>query len=155
MVAAAASGAGGPHELRAFGAEFAGAQLGTTRAVVVGAGPAGDAVCAGLRDGGFAGGITLIGAERVPPYERPHLSKGYLLGKVPRERLPLRPATHYRQLAVDLELGRRVRDLGLDDHRVLLDDGKTIGWDLLCIATGSGARHLPGFPDGLYLRELA
>jgi len=48
-----------------------------------------------------------------------------------------------------------VRDLGLDDHRVLLDDGKTIGWDLLCIATGSGARHLPGFPDGLYLRELA
>jgi len=61
----------------------------------------------------------------------------------------------YRQLAVDLALGRRVRDLGLDDHRVLLDDGKTIGWDLLCIATGSGARHLPGLADALYLRELA
>ena len=137
-----------------FGGELAGARSGTTRAVVVGAGPAGDAVCAGLRDGGFAGDITLIGAEPVLPYERPHLSKGYLLGKVPREQLPLRPATQYRQLAVDLELGSRVRDLGLDHHRVLLDGGKTIGWDLLCIATGSGARHLPGFSDALYLREL-
>jgi 3-phenylpropionate/trans-cinnamate dioxygenase ferredoxin reductase subunit len=57
----------------------------------------------------------------------------------------------YTQLRIDLELGRAVRDLGLDDHRVLLADGKTIGWDLLCIATGSAARN----PEGAFtLREL-
>src|SRR2546423_8030588 len=58
----------------------------TTRALIVGGGPAGDAVAAGLRDGGFAGEILLVSAERVRPYERPHLSKGYLLGTVVRDR---------------------------------------------------------------------
>lgn len=112
-------------------------------------------MAAGLRDGGFAGDITLIGSEPHLPYERPHLSKGYLLGTVDRDRLGLRPATQYRRLGVELELGRRVRSLGLDERRVLLDDGKTIGWDLVCIATGSGARRLQGFARALYLRELA
>src|SRR6266568_3396841 len=108
------------------------------QAVIVGAGPAGDAVAAGLRDGGFWGRITLIGSEQELPYERPHLSKEYLLGKIPRERLGLRPQPQYRQLGIDLELGRRVVDLGIDERRVLLEDGGTIGWDLLCITTGSG-----------------
>src|SRR5258708_6468929 len=63
----------------------------TTRALIAGAGPAGDAVAAGLRDAGFAGEIVLVGAEPELPYERPHLSKGYLLGTVLRERLPPRP----------------------------------------------------------------
>jgi 3-phenylpropionate/trans-cinnamate dioxygenase ferredoxin reductase subunit len=111
-------------------------------------------VAAGLRDAGFEGGITLVGAEPDPPYERPHLSKGYLAGSVARDRLPLRPAQQYRQLRIDLELGDRVLDLGLAERRVLLESGKTIGWDILCIATGSGARHLPRFERALYLREL-
>jgi 3-phenylpropionate/trans-cinnamate dioxygenase ferredoxin reductase subunit len=111
-------------------------------------------VAAGLRDGGFAGGIVLVGAEKAMPYERPHLSKGFLLGTVGLGDLPLRPAIQYRQLRVDLELGHRVADLGLEDHRVLLDDGKTLGWDLLCIATGSEARRLRGFEKAMYLREL-
>lgn len=127
---------------------------GTARAVIVGAGPAGDAVAAGLRDGGFGGEIVLIGSERVPPYERPHLSKGFLSGAVTPAEIGLRPAVQYAQLRVDLELGRRVEDIGLDDHRVLLDDGKTVGWDLLCLATGSDARRPPGFEDAPYLREL-
>src|SRR5258708_20807133 len=63
----------------------------TTRALIAGAGPAGDAVAAGLRDAGFAGEIVLVGAEPELPYERPHLSKGYLLGTVLRERLPRPP----------------------------------------------------------------
>src|SRR5258708_22444471 len=63
----------------------------TTRALIAGAGPAGDAVAAGLRDAGFAGEIVLVGAEPELPYERPHLSKGYLLGTVLRERLGLGP----------------------------------------------------------------
>src|SRR2546430_11199969 len=90
------------------------------RAVIVGAGPAGDAVAAGLRDGRFDGGITLIGSEPVLPYERPHLSKRYLLGTIARDRLPLRPAAQYRELGIDLELGPRGLGLGIEKRRVLL-----------------------------------
>ena len=111
-------------------------------------------MAAGLRDGGFHGEIAVIGAEHVAPYERPHLSKGYLAGTFSRSDLALRPAVQYRELDVDLELGRRVVALGLEDHRIMLEDGKTWGWDLLCIATGSDSRRLPG-ARGLYLRELA
>lgn len=124
------------------------------KALIVGGGPAGDAVAAGLRDAGFAGEIVLVGAEPELPYERPHLSKGYLLGTVPRERLGLRPADQYRELEVELRLGERVVDLGLERHTAELESGGTISWDLLCIATGSSARQLPGLDDALYLREL-
>ncbi|MEL7167284.1 MAG: pyridine nucleotide-disulfide oxidoreductase, partial [Pseudomonadota bacterium] len=48
-----------------------------------------------LRSGGFDGAITLIGAEPVPPYQRPPLSKAYLLGEMPVERLFLRPESYY------------------------------------------------------------
>ena len=107
-----------------------------------------------MRDGGFSGRVTLIGSEPLLPYERPHLSKEFLLGKIPEQKLALRPAAQYRELDVNLELGRRVVDLGLDEHRVLLEDGGTIGWDLLCIAVGSDARRLAGIDDAIYLREL-
>ena len=96
----------------------------------------------------------LVGAEPELPYERPHLSKGYLLGTVPRERLGLRPAQQYRDLGLELRLGERVTSLGLEQHTVELESGSGISWDLLCIATGSSARRLPGFDAGLYLREL-
>lgn len=111
-------------------------------------------MAAGLRDAGFYGKVTLIGSEPDPPYERPHLSKGFLAGAVPREKLWLRPKTQYRDLEIDLVLGRRALELGLDERRVLLDGGKTIGWDVLCIATGSGARKLPQIEPARYLREL-
>jgi 3-phenylpropionate/trans-cinnamate dioxygenase ferredoxin reductase subunit len=111
-------------------------------------------VAAGLRDAGFQGQVTLIGAEREPPYERPHLSKGYLLGTVPPNRLGLRPVEQYRDLGVELMLGERVTDIGFERHAVQLASGKTVGWDMLCIATGSEARRLPGHEDALYLREL-
>jgi len=111
-------------------------------------------VAAGLRDAGFGGGIALVGGEPEPPYERPHLSKGYLMGTVSRDRLSLRPGRQYSDLGIDLELGDRVLDLGLRERTVLLESGKTIGWDLLCICTGSDARKLSGFEDALYLREL-
>ena len=96
----------------------------------------------------------LVGAEHELPYERPHLSKGYLLGTVPRERLGLRPAQQYRDLGVELRLGERVASLGLNQQTAQLESGSTFSWDVLCIATGSSARKLPGFDDGLYLREL-
>ncbi len=96
----------------------------------------------------------LIGGEQHLPYERPHLSKGFLAGTVPPARLALRPAEQYRELEIELELGARVLDLGIRERRVLLESGKTIGWDILCIATGSDARRLPGLEGAVYLREL-
>jgi 3-phenylpropionate/trans-cinnamate dioxygenase ferredoxin reductase component len=96
-----------------------------------------------------------VGTESEPPYERPHLSKGYLLGTVPREKLRLRPAEQYRELGIELRLGEEVIDLGLERRAAELESGEKISWDLLCIATGSAARRLPGFEDLLYLRELA
>ena len=111
-------------------------------------------MAAGLRDGGYRGQIVLVGAEKAMPYERPHLSKGFLLGTVGLDELRLRPAIQYRQLDVDLELGQRVADLGLEDRRILLEDGKTLGWDMLCLATGSDARRLRGFVKAMYVREL-
>jgi len=126
-----------------------------TQAVIVGAGPAGDAVAAGLRDAGWSGGITLIGAEPVLPYERPHLSKGYLAGEVPREKLALRPAGQYRDLGVDVLLSRRVIDFGFESGTAALETGESLLWDRLCVAVGSDARRLPGFEGAIYLRELA
>ncbi len=95
-----------------------------------------------------------MGAEPELPYERPHLSKGYLLGTVPREKLGLRPVEQYRELGVDLRLGDPVVDLGLERRAAELAAGTTVSWDVLCIATGSSARRLPKFDDALYLREL-
>ena len=63
--------------------------------VVIGAGQAGASLVARLRKDGFGGRLTLIGAEPALPYERPPLSKGYLLGELDRERLYLRPASFY------------------------------------------------------------
>jgi 3-phenylpropionate/trans-cinnamate dioxygenase ferredoxin reductase subunit len=107
-----------------------------------------------LRDAGFQGEIVLVGAEPVPPYERPHLSKGYLLGTVPRQKLALRPAAQYEELAVHLRLGERVVELDLGNRRVLLQSGEGLAWDALCLTPGSSARLLSGYENGIYLREL-
>ena len=96
----------------------------------------------------------LIGAEAERPYERPHLSKGYLAGTVARDELSLRPAGQYRELRVDLILGEKAVDLGADRHEVALESGRTVHWDRLCIAAGSEARRLPGHENAVYLREL-
>jgi 3-phenylpropionate/trans-cinnamate dioxygenase ferredoxin reductase subunit len=126
----------------------------TAKAVIVGGGSAGDAAAAGLRDAGFQGEILLVGSEPEIPYERPHLSKGFLLGTVPRHRLALRPREQYRELGVELLLGARVVELDLEHREIALETGRRAGWDLLCIATGSSARRLTGFDDAIYLREL-
>jgi 3-phenylpropionate/trans-cinnamate dioxygenase ferredoxin reductase subunit len=124
------------------------------KAVIVGGGPAADAVAAGLRDGGFHGDVLLVGAEPEFPYERPHLSKGFLLGTVLTERLGLRPRDQYRELGIELLLGASVAELEFERRDVILESGRRLSWDLLCIATGSSARRLEGFEDAIYLREL-
>ena len=124
------------------------------KALIVGGGPAGDAVAAGLRDAGFQGEVQLVGAESAFPYERPHLSKGFLLGTVPADGLGLRPREQYRELGIELLLGERVAELDVEHRDAVLETGRRVGWDLLCIATGSSARKLDGYDDAIYLREL-
>ncbi len=97
----------------------------------------------------------LVGSEPAAPYERPHLSKGYLSGSVARERLGLRPLEQYRDLGIEVITGETVVDIGVERREAQLRGGGALSWDLFCIATGSSARRLDGFAHALYLRELA
>ncbi|HEC71768.1 MAG TPA: pyridine nucleotide-disulfide oxidoreductase, partial [Roseobacter sp.] len=76
--------------------------------VVIGAGQAGSSCVAKLRNTGFDGKVTLIGAEAVPPYQRPPLSKAYLLGEMALERLFLRPESFYAEHGINLMLDTTV-----------------------------------------------
>ncbi len=114
----------------------------TGQVVIVGAGQAAVQAIDVLRRQHFDGGISLIGAEASPPYQRPPLSKGYLAGTLASERLLLRPRTFYEQRAVTTFFGRRVEEIVRRERRVRLDDGRTIPYDALLLATGSRARPL-------------
>ncbi|MHA6324839.1 NAD(P)/FAD-dependent oxidoreductase [Roseivivax sp. CAU 1753] len=115
--------------------------------VVIGAGQAGAACVARLRQKGFAGGITLIGEEPVPPYQRPPLSKAYLLGDMELERLYLRPAQFYQDNAIDLRLGTPVT--GIDPAaRTLTLGSETLAYDDLVLATGARPNRLPAAMGG-------
>ncbi len=115
--------------------------------VVVGGGQAGAACVAKLRSGGFAGSITLIGEEPVPPYQRPPLSKGYLLGDMALERLYLRPESYYGENDIDLRLNARVDGIDRAEKHVLVGDER-IPYDALVLTTGSVPRHLPSTMGG-------
>jgi 3-phenylpropionate/trans-cinnamate dioxygenase ferredoxin reductase subunit len=127
--------------------------------VIVGGGQAAAQAVQSLRQQNYAGAITLVSEEPHPPYQRPPLSKKYLAGELTRERLFLRPAPFYADKGVTLELGRRVEELELGARRVRLDDGRTLPFDRLLLATGSRVRRLdvPGAAlNGVhYLRTLA
>ncbi|MCY3875583.1 MAG: FAD-dependent oxidoreductase [Rhodobacteraceae bacterium] len=116
--------------------------------VVVGAGQAGAALVARLRGAGFDGGITLIGEEPVPPYQRPPLSKAYLLGDMPLERLFLRPESYYAEQDIRLLTDSRVSAIDPAAKTVALDSG-SIGYDQLALTTGSVPRMLPESAGGL------
>lgn len=118
------------------------------RIVIVGAGQAGAELAAALRAGGFAGGLTLVGEEPAPPYQRPPLSKGYLLGEMDRERLALRPESWWREQEVTLRLGARVRRIDREGAALELQDGARLPWDRLALTTGSRPRRLPAEAGG-------
>lgn len=127
--------------------------------VVVGAGQAGSSLVVKLRETGFDGQITLIGDEAAPPYQRPPLSKAYLLGEMPRERLFLRPEAFYAERDITLRTGAAVT--AIDPAAKTLDlGGESLSFDQLALTTGSLPRRLPdaigGSLDGLYyVRTLA
>ncbi|EAQ03718.1 pyridine nucleotide-disulphide oxidoreductase family protein [Pseudooceanicola batsensis HTCC2597] len=130
-----------------------------THFVVVGAGQAGASLVARLREDGFDGRITLIGDEPAPPYQRPPLSKGYLLGELARDRLFLRPEAYYADRDITLRTGSPVTAIDPEARTVTLD-GETLDYDQLALTTGSVPRRLPeaigGALNGLYyVRTLA
>jgi 3-phenylpropionate/trans-cinnamate dioxygenase ferredoxin reductase subunit len=126
----------------------------TPRIVVVGGGAGSAAAVAGLRQEGFDGEITLISAEDTVPYERPPLSKDYLMGR--SGSVPVKDPAWYEQQSVELLLGRRATRLDLAGSTVALSDGPVIGYDQLLLATGVRPRVLPGIDgDGVcYLRTV-
>lgn len=128
------------------------------RVVIIGGGQGGYQTAASLRSEGFDGAITLIAAERHIPYQRPPLSKAYLLGKQDANRTLLRPAAFYETNRIDLLLGERASALDSQRQRVQLESGAEIPYDFLVLATGASNRMLPiegAQLDGvLYLRTL-
>ncbi|MEV4603744.1 FAD-dependent oxidoreductase [Amycolatopsis sp. NPDC049253] len=122
--------------------------------VVVGAGAAGLTAVETLREHGFDGRLTLIGAESHAPYDRPPLSKQVLLGSWEPDRLALRPPGSYAELGLDTRFGRQATGLDLSGRRVRLDDGTAVAFDALVIATGVRPRRLPGAEGVYYLRTV-
>jgi 3-phenylpropionate/trans-cinnamate dioxygenase ferredoxin reductase component len=126
--------------------------------VIAGAGLAGAKAAETLREEGFTGPLLLIGDEAERPYERPPLSKDYLLGKAERETIYVHPRSWYAENGVDLRLGCRVTGIDPAAHEVTLDAGSRIGYAKLLLATGSSPRRLPlagAEADGvLYLRRV-
>ncbi|GIF49840.1 3-phenylpropionate/trans-cinnamate dioxygenase ferredoxin reductase subunit [Asanoa ferruginea] len=114
--------------------------------VIVGASLAGARAASTLREEGFDGGIVLVGAEDDLPYERPPLSKGYLLGKKERQKAFVHDAAFYEQQRIELRLGTRATAIDPAGHQVTLDSGESLPYRKLLLATGSSPRtlELPG-----------
>jgi 3-phenylpropionate/trans-cinnamate dioxygenase ferredoxin reductase component len=120
-------------------------------AVIAGAGQGGFQVAASLRAGGYQGPVTMIGDEPYLPYQRPPLSKEYLLGKQAIEKTDLRPGAFYEAQKIALMLGERVVEIDRGNQRVRLASGASIPYSTLVLATGARVRKLP-MDGALYLR---
>lgn len=115
----------------------------TTRdIVIVGAGLAGAKAAESLRAEGFDGRIVLLGDEPYLPYERPPLSKGYLLGNDELESAFVHPADWYAEHAVELRTDVEVVALDREAHEVVLAGGERVPYDKVLLATGSEPRRL-------------
>lgn len=112
--------------------------------VVVGGSLAGLRGAEALRRLGFSGRLVFVGEEAHEPYDRPPLSKEVLRGDRDPEQIRLAKPEAWEALELDLRLGRRATALDPTPRRVTLDDGETLSYDGLLIATGAAARRLPG-----------
>jgi 3-phenylpropionate/trans-cinnamate dioxygenase ferredoxin reductase subunit len=129
-----------------------------TTHLIIGASLAGAKAAETLRGEGFDGPLVMVGEERELPYERPPLSKDYLLGKAERETVYVHPQYWYAEHQVDLRLGVAATGIHPGAHEVTLADGSTIGYAKLLLATGSSPRRLSvpgaGLDGVLYLRNV-
>jgi 3-phenylpropionate/trans-cinnamate dioxygenase ferredoxin reductase component len=126
--------------------------------VIVGAGQAGFQAAASLRQEGYEGRIVLVGDEPGVPYQRPPLSKAYLMGKINLEAMCFRPEKFFTDHRIELVHGR-VDAIDRTNRRVTLDPGTAINYDHLVLAVGAHNRVLPvpgADLDGVFgLRTLA
>lgn len=110
--------------------------------VIVGAGHAGAQAAICLRQMGFEGSLALIGDEEFAPYERPPLSKDYLAGDKPFERILLRPESFWEERQIDLQLGKRVTAVDPAAKVLTTSGGVPLGYGQLIWATGGTPRML-------------
>jgi 3-phenylpropionate/trans-cinnamate dioxygenase ferredoxin reductase component len=116
--------------------------------LIVGGGASAHGAVNGLRAAGYDGQIVLVGREADPPYERPPLSKRYLLEDMDRSALYFRPPD------CELRLGEEVVEVEPDAHQVRLESGERLAYGRLLLATGGRARRLSGYEEALTLREI-
>jgi NADPH-dependent 2,4-dienoyl-CoA reductase/sulfur reductase-like enzyme len=117
------------------------------KVVIIGGSLAGIRAASALRDEGFGGTITLVGAERHHPYDRPPLSKQFLAGKWGEPRIELLASEKLDALAIDLRLGVRAVSFDAEAHTVRLDDGSDLSFEKAIVATGSHPRMLRGVEE--------
>jgi NADPH-dependent 2,4-dienoyl-CoA reductase/sulfur reductase-like enzyme/nitrite reductase/ring-hydroxylating ferredoxin subunit len=126
---------------------------------IIGGGAAGLAAADRLRREGYSARITLISADTSPPYDRPNLSKDFLMGTAPAEWMPLRTPEYYVERKIELLLDSRVASLDLKQRTVQLEQGRQLDFDALLLATGADPVRLDipaaGAARLLYLRTFA
>jgi 3-phenylpropionate/trans-cinnamate dioxygenase ferredoxin reductase subunit len=121
--------------------------MSTQSVVIVGGGLAAVRTAQELRRRGHTGSIQIRSAEPVPPYDRPPLSKKYLRGDLPEEKLALWAPEQYAAEQVELRLGHAAVGLDPSAREVTMDDGSIVHYDQLVLATGAAARQLPVLAD--------
>jgi 3-phenylpropionate/trans-cinnamate dioxygenase ferredoxin reductase component len=126
--------------------------------VIVGGGLAGAKAAEAVREAGFDGAVVLVGDENERPYERPPLSKGYLKGEEPRDKIYVHDAGWYDAHDVQLRLGAAVTGVHRADRQAELAGGERLAYDRLLLATGAAPRRLPvpggDLPGVHYLRRV-
>lgn len=131
----------------------------TKKIVIAGAGHAAGQIITSLRQQKFAGQIVLVGNEPYLPYQRPPLSKKFLAGEMPAERLYVKPESFYDDPQIDLRLETTVTAIDCAARTLKIQDGDDISYDKLILALGSRARTLPVEGADLnrvhYLRSIA
>lgn len=115
--------------------------------VIVGAGQAGAALAARLRSGGYTGPVTMIGEEPAMPYQRPPLSKDYLMGEMELDRLYLRNHVFWDDQAITMRLGEKVTGIAPAAKTITVGND-TLAYDDLALTTGSTPRRLPAAIGG-------
>lgn len=125
--------------------------------LIIGASHAGAQAAVSLRQAGYEGSITLLGEECVAPYHRPPLSKDFLSGTRGEEDILLRPVESYAASEITLKLGVRAGAIDRDRKIVTTEDGETLTYNHLILATGARTRRLPipgaDLPQVFYLRD--
>lgn len=110
--------------------------------IIIGAGQAGFQCAEALRQKGYDGPVSLIGEEASPPYQRPPLSKAYLLGETDQQRLKFRDDGWYAKHGIDLRTSLKAEQIDRPGKQIHLSNGETLSYGHLVLATGARVRKL-------------